>query len=234
MENNSDLYEWMTPDEACSKATTLLPKGVALWSGANKHLRELWVMAHFAVGYELLNSQDVVIRLSEEEPADAQMRIGGQVIDYQLCETLRKGRERHREYKEMGKANEIEFKDYAPLSCEESEEWLVVCIKKKDSRCYSSDRKLNLLVYVDFDYKGLDLQKIAVRLEAEDIKSFKEIWLYSACWAKVGNGSIVGMAWPNPNGFLPYVARDKRVISKDELAEPFIGWKYSVGDQASE
>ena len=98
-----------------------------------------------------LIEKDVKVRLWKEEPTDGQIMVGANIMNFQLCERLREGRERHREYKELEKVGRSEFQPYRPASNEEALDWIMAAIKAKDEK-YGIKEPLNLLVYVDFDY----------------------------------------------------------------------------------
>ncbi len=222
-----DFYKWMEPQDAYIAALKVMPKGSAVWESKNRYILELISLARFAIGYELLTDKMVQIRLSKEEPADGQIGVDSKVLDFQICEVLDEGRQRHREYKEWEKKGRTDVEPYSPVSQELALRWIVNAIKKKDQR-YFVTTPLYLLAYIDFDYQGMRLDQITAAVKSASLKSFSEVWLIGSCWSKVGDGAVIGRAYPDQWGFLPFVPAEKRVIGNAELGEPFDGWKSPI------
>ncbi len=220
---------WQNPVDVYNAMSRQMPPTPSLWTNPYKMLRECWVMSRFAIGYELLTGQMVQILTDCEEPADAQMKRQEKIIEYQIAECLREDRRRHSEYKELHRKGARFFEPDAPVSENKALEWLVGSVRNKVGMRYCTERDLNLLLYLNFDYHNMDLTKISDAVQPTVNSSFKEIWILGSCWACPGvDVAVIGKVYPCSQGFLTFVPDEGRLASDDELAKQENGFK-SVG-----
>ncbi len=95
------LYEFQDPKKLHLQIQFAKPKDLKLFvcSGKFKSEREASIVSLFAIGYSLMKKSDCEVRLSKNEPVDAEFKVDNKVFGFQITECLEPGRRRGDEYK---------------------------------------------------------------------------------------------------------------------------------------
>jgi hypothetical protein len=201
------LYKFQSPQQLIEETSRLSSGNEKfVYQGDFKKAREVWVIARFAVGYELMNGFSVEVKGDDNEPADATMKIGNDEIDYQIVESLSPGRKRGDEYKKR----KNKPRPYQPLTAKESSDLIKETISSKIKKGYSFRNKTNLLIYANFDRYGLesdDMKKVS-----NDIKDnpFHEVWIYTSAFVDGRHCHAISRILPITSEFYAYQINDDK------------------------
>lgn len=124
----------------------------------------------------------------EDRFPDFELKIGGQVLSFEITMVTRPDRKMGKEaqareraieeFKETGDSSRLPRKPYRPgLGEEEGPAWVAEGVAKKVAKGYAP--KPHLLVYANFDANDLDPQDLMHRCEAYS-QSFASIWIIHA------------------------------------------------------
>lgn len=209
----SPLFQYQSPYELYSQVNNFSKKDEFIFDTRLRKAQEAWVMARFCIGYEDLMNLSICVKMSTDEPADATIRLrNGDIVDFQIVESLTLGRKRDEEYKKWVKQGKpLNTRDYRPIKLDPAIEMIKNVIKKKVGKRYSVNRKTNLLVYIDFDKDNLMLDKLYETMGNIDIAPFNEIWLYSSCFVDGRAGHAIARLLPEQLGFIQYLSNEEEL-----------------------
>ena len=204
------------------------------WGRHMRPIRELWEISNFTIGFSLLRNQTVEVRLSEEEPADGQIKFAGRLIDLQTTVRNREGRQPGRAYHNQDKYLELLRKDDVECSLEQSTQWITEAVESKVYKSYAKQRPLWLLVYANFEKRGLDFDALISSVGALHQRSFDSIWLLSRIHSPATRDNpafaIASLYPPETEPlFYEYEPTAERVIKPEELCCPFGPVEISAG-----
>lgn len=66
---DKDIFQWQSPANMFKRVLSEMPAPPELWEEKYKKIREGWIMAVFAIGYELLKDGSVQVQMTDDEPA---------------------------------------------------------------------------------------------------------------------------------------------------------------------
>lgn len=192
------------------------------WIREARRIRELWEISNLGVGFSLLTRQPVEVRLSDEEPADGQMKYGGQVVDLQTTVRNREGREPDREYRERNQdLNKVHRIPVVEATEEQAVEWIAQAVASKETKAYSKTKPLYLLVHVNFTKRGLALDELMGKVGELSPVTFDQIWLLTPVISEYEHAYAIARLHPESDGFFAYDTALQKVIDPKELHYPF-------------
>ena len=166
------LYE-----DAC-KRIARIPDEELFNRSAYQKLLEQWCASVLGMGYaQYVRSCTVAINDTNESlEADAFMESNGVIYPFQIVETMRDGRKRGKEKRDLA-SGAIRSVPYEPEKGRiDGPRWIANMIAKKVEKRYSGSTNLNLLVYANFDAHQLNYDE--VRTKAAQFKTcFHSIWV---------------------------------------------------------
>ncbi|HSS96578.1 MAG TPA: hypothetical protein VLK33_06105 [Terriglobales bacterium] len=164
-------------DDACERLAQI-PQEELFNSSAYQKLREQWCIGVLGIGYaQYVRPCTVGINHSSDHlDADAFMESQGVLYPFQIVETMKDGRKRGKEKKDLA-SGVIRSVSYEPEKGRiEGPNWIANMIAKKADKRYSGSTNLNLLVYANFDAHQLNYED--VRTKAEQFRTcFHSIWM---------------------------------------------------------
>ena len=198
------------------------------WESSAKLLREQWEIGNFAVGLSLLRRQSVEVRLSDEEPADGQLKVDGQLIDVQTRVLIRRGRRPAWEYRDREVSLEEQRQNAIEVSPEEATQWIRQAVEAKQDKQYTKQQKpFWLLIYATFATRGLNLDALVCAVRELCPSNFDEVWLLTEIIHSSDNdgGFAIVPLYPATKGeFFPYEYRatsERALGLRDIKPHPF-------------
>ena len=177
----------------CREEKVNIPTTSFITDPEHRPRQEKWCAAMFGSGY-LRNVDPCRVAVNESrdrKDVDFFLEARGRVFPFQTTECLWEGRRRDEEYRKLGEVERgikaepervAEFlstllNPYRPaLGSEKGPEWIEAAIARKVEKRYAGNEELNLLVYANFEAKGMDVRVIRERVKAHRDK-FASIWI---------------------------------------------------------
>jgi len=177
----------------CREEQASIPATNIITDPEHRPCQEKWCAATFGSGYsKYVSLCRVAVNDSlDRKDADFFLEARGGVFPFQTTECMREGRKRDEEYRKLGEVKrgiEVEpervaeflstvLTPYRPvLGSEKGPEWIETAIARKVKKQYAVSEGLNLLVYANFEAKGMDVRVIRERAKAHRDK-FASIWI---------------------------------------------------------
>jgi len=210
-----DFYVFQNPIELFNKTEILSQTKGFVNERKYQKQREAWIMARFSCAYSKYTKNDIKISLSDEEPADAQMKVGRNIIDYQIVLANKPGRKLDLEYKTLKKEqNSSKTKPYRPVNLEEEARILRDILQKKVNKNYAGKRDLNLLIHSNFRVHGSEINNDMKITENIEIKSFQEVWIHRLSGFEGRVVSAISRVFPSKRGYFLFSGEALQYTSK--------------------
>lgn len=168
---------------------------------AFQKVRERWCAAMFGIGYsQHVTPCKIAVneRCNNRLDVDIFLQTGSRDWEFQLAEVQRPGRRRGDEYRNLAEGPVTFVRFVGEPAPHDGPKWLAKGAERKKAKKYSGSRKLNLLLYANFQALGLKYDSVATALMSY-AQDFGSVWVLTSMqlcsvFSQPGLGEINGWA----------------------------------------